>query len=294
MRRGRGRCRDLVAPLPAAAARPGRDADDRLHRRPARRCRRPPAPAPGRRWGVRRRGRAHQSHRGPQRRRPGGVRERPRRVPVVRPRACRSRPSRRSSRCRRAPRGADPRRRPAGAWVVVPALGADDRRRVGRLLRRLHRPDERDGRQPRPYETIIFGGGVLVAGIVAAFATRATLRPLHRVSSTARQVAELPPGARGGPARGPRARGRRRPPHRGGAGRRRPQPDARPRRPLARRPAGLRDPGPAVRRRRLATSCGPPSRRSAATPSWRARRTERAARRGLARCSSGSGRRPSA
>ena len=42
------------------------------------------------------------------------------------------------------------------------------------------------------YETIIFGGGVLVAGIVAAFATRATLRPLHRVSSTARQVAELP------------------------------------------------------------------------------------------------------
>ena len=42
------------------------------------------------------------------------------------------------------------------------------------------------------YETIIFGGGVLVAGIVAAFATRATLRPLHRVSTTARQVAELP------------------------------------------------------------------------------------------------------
>lgn len=42
------------------------------------------------------------------------------------------------------------------------------------------------------YETIIFGGGVLVAGIVAAFATRATLRPLHRVSGTARKVAELP------------------------------------------------------------------------------------------------------
>ena len=42
------------------------------------------------------------------------------------------------------------------------------------------------------YETIIFGGGVLVAGIVAAFATRATLRPLHRVSGTARRVAELP------------------------------------------------------------------------------------------------------
>ncbi|WP_433803659.1 sensor histidine kinase [Actinomycetospora sp. CA-084318] len=42
------------------------------------------------------------------------------------------------------------------------------------------------------YETIIFGGGVLVAGVVAAFATRATLRPLHRVSATARRVSELP------------------------------------------------------------------------------------------------------
>ncbi|MCD2188839.1 HAMP domain-containing histidine kinase [Actinomycetospora sp. SF1] len=44
------------------------------------------------------------------------------------------------------------------------------------------------------YETIIFGGGVLVAGVVAAFATRATLRPLHRVSATARRVSELPLG----------------------------------------------------------------------------------------------------
>lgn len=42
------------------------------------------------------------------------------------------------------------------------------------------------------YETIIFGGGVLLAGVVAAFATRATLRPLHRVSATARRVSELP------------------------------------------------------------------------------------------------------
>ncbi|WP_033414517.1 ATP-binding protein [Actinomycetospora chiangmaiensis] len=44
------------------------------------------------------------------------------------------------------------------------------------------------------YETIIFGGGVLVAGVIAAFATRATLRPLHRVSATARRVSELPLG----------------------------------------------------------------------------------------------------
>ncbi|MEJ2867166.1 HAMP domain-containing sensor histidine kinase [Actinomycetospora sp. OC33-EN08] len=41
-------------------------------------------------------------------------------------------------------------------------------------------------------ETIIFAGGVLVAGIVAAVATRTTLRPLHRVSATARRVSELP------------------------------------------------------------------------------------------------------
>jgi two-component system, OmpR family, sensor kinase len=41
-------------------------------------------------------------------------------------------------------------------------------------------------------ETIIFAGGVLVAGVIAAFATRATLRPLHRVSATARRVSELP------------------------------------------------------------------------------------------------------
>ncbi|MDL5157739.1 sensor histidine kinase [Actinomycetospora termitidis] len=41
-------------------------------------------------------------------------------------------------------------------------------------------------------ETIIFAGGVLVAGVVAAFATRTTLRPLHRVSATARRVSELP------------------------------------------------------------------------------------------------------
>ena len=41
-------------------------------------------------------------------------------------------------------------------------------------------------------EIIIFGIGVAVAGVVSAFATRATLRPLHRVSATARRVSELP------------------------------------------------------------------------------------------------------
>ncbi len=41
-------------------------------------------------------------------------------------------------------------------------------------------------------EIVIFAIGVAVAGVVAAFATRATLRPLHRVSATARRVSELP------------------------------------------------------------------------------------------------------
>jgi two-component system OmpR family sensor kinase len=41
-------------------------------------------------------------------------------------------------------------------------------------------------------EVIIFAIGVAVAGVISAFATRATLRPLHRVSATARRVSELP------------------------------------------------------------------------------------------------------
>ena len=41
-------------------------------------------------------------------------------------------------------------------------------------------------------EAIIFGIGVVVAGVAAAVATRLTLRPLHRVSATARRVSELP------------------------------------------------------------------------------------------------------
>ncbi|HEY2194873.1 MAG TPA: HAMP domain-containing sensor histidine kinase [Actinomycetospora sp.] len=41
-------------------------------------------------------------------------------------------------------------------------------------------------------EIVVFAIGVAVAGVVAAFATRATLRPLHRVSATARRVSELP------------------------------------------------------------------------------------------------------
>jgi two-component system OmpR family sensor kinase len=41
-------------------------------------------------------------------------------------------------------------------------------------------------------EIVIFAIGVVVAGVVAAFATGATLRPLHRVSATARRVSELP------------------------------------------------------------------------------------------------------
>ncbi|PVZ08170.1 sensor histidine kinase [Actinomycetospora cinnamomea] len=41
-------------------------------------------------------------------------------------------------------------------------------------------------------EAIIFGLGILLAGIASAFTTRLTLRPLHRVSATARRVAELP------------------------------------------------------------------------------------------------------
>ncbi|HSK59597.1 MAG TPA: ATP-binding protein [Actinomycetospora sp.] len=38
----------------------------------------------------------------------------------------------------------------------------------------------------------IFGVGVVVAGVAAAFLTRRTLRPLHRVSATAQRVSELP------------------------------------------------------------------------------------------------------
>jgi two-component system, OmpR family, sensor kinase len=41
-------------------------------------------------------------------------------------------------------------------------------------------------------EAVIFGIGVVVAGVAAAVATRWTLRPLHRVSATARRVSELP------------------------------------------------------------------------------------------------------
>jgi two-component system, OmpR family, sensor kinase len=41
-------------------------------------------------------------------------------------------------------------------------------------------------------EIVIFAIGVAVAGVIAAFATRVTLRPLHRVSATARRVSELP------------------------------------------------------------------------------------------------------
>jgi two-component system, OmpR family, sensor kinase len=41
-------------------------------------------------------------------------------------------------------------------------------------------------------EIVIFAIGVAVAGVAAAFATRATLRPLHRVSAIARRVSELP------------------------------------------------------------------------------------------------------
>ena len=41
-------------------------------------------------------------------------------------------------------------------------------------------------------EIVIFAIGVVVAGVIAAFATGATLRPLHRVSATARRVSELP------------------------------------------------------------------------------------------------------
>jgi two-component system OmpR family sensor kinase len=41
-------------------------------------------------------------------------------------------------------------------------------------------------------ESVIFGLGVLVAGVLSAYTTRLTLRPLHRVSATARRVAELP------------------------------------------------------------------------------------------------------
>jgi two-component system, OmpR family, sensor kinase len=41
-------------------------------------------------------------------------------------------------------------------------------------------------------EIVIFAIGVAVAGVIAAFATGATLRPLHRVSATARRVSELP------------------------------------------------------------------------------------------------------
>ncbi|WP_285657426.1 HAMP domain-containing sensor histidine kinase [Actinomycetospora sp. NBRC 106375] len=41
-------------------------------------------------------------------------------------------------------------------------------------------------------EAIIFGIGVVLAGVTAAFTTRLTLRPLHRMSATARRVSELP------------------------------------------------------------------------------------------------------
>jgi len=41
-------------------------------------------------------------------------------------------------------------------------------------------------------EAIIFGIGVVLAGSAAAVATRLALRPLHRVSATARRVSELP------------------------------------------------------------------------------------------------------
>ncbi|MEJ2861037.1 sensor histidine kinase [Actinomycetospora flava] len=41
-------------------------------------------------------------------------------------------------------------------------------------------------------QAIIFGIGVVLAGVAAAFTTRRTLRPLHRVSATARRVSELP------------------------------------------------------------------------------------------------------
>jgi two-component system, OmpR family, sensor kinase len=41
-------------------------------------------------------------------------------------------------------------------------------------------------------EAVIFGVGVVLAGAAAAFTTRRTLRPLHRVSATARRVSELP------------------------------------------------------------------------------------------------------
>ncbi|MFC5137556.1 sensor histidine kinase [Actinomycetospora rhizophila] len=41
-------------------------------------------------------------------------------------------------------------------------------------------------------EAVIFGIGVVLAAVAAAFTTRRTLRPLHRVSATARRVSELP------------------------------------------------------------------------------------------------------
>ncbi|GAA4871442.1 sensor histidine kinase [Actinomycetospora straminea] len=41
-------------------------------------------------------------------------------------------------------------------------------------------------------EAVIFGIGVVLAGVAAAYTTRRTLRPLHRVSATARRVSELP------------------------------------------------------------------------------------------------------
>ncbi|GAA4933715.1 two-component system OmpR family sensor kinase [Actinomycetospora succinea] len=41
-------------------------------------------------------------------------------------------------------------------------------------------------------EAVIFGIGVVLAAVAAAFTTRLTLRPLHRVSATARRVSELP------------------------------------------------------------------------------------------------------
>ena len=81
-----------------------------------------------------------------------------------------------------------------------------------------------------------------------------------RVAATAGRVAELPLARGEVVAVRARARRRHRPAHRGRPGRRRAEPDARPRRRRAGRPAGQRDPGAAVRRRRQPRAAHPAGR----------------------------------
>ena len=109
-------------------------------------------------------------------------------------------------------------------------------------------------------EVVVAAVGLLLAGLVGTAIVRLSLRPLRRVAATAGRVAELPL-ARGEVSLSERVPDADTdPPHRGGSGRRRAEPDARPRRRRAGRPAGQRDARAAVRRRRQPRAAHPAGR----------------------------------